>query len=160
MPCHSMDIVDVVNPGQIPVLTCDTLAKQSQWSWPTGYGEDRFFLMLGGLYIEMASLKALGGLLEGSSWTGALTQTGLTTSGTADLFLKASHVTCTRRAHQVTASRCIYFSSLPAGSTIRLWKMQVKWCHLKSGVIQGLMHVLNSKSGTSSCSRNWLLWST
>jgi len=39
---HAMDVVktavDVLNPGQIPVLTCDqplyTLAKQIQWSWP------------------------------------------------------------------------------------------------------------------------------
>ncbi|KAG0723068.1 hypothetical protein GWK47_043326 [Chionoecetes opilio] len=109
---HSMDIVktavDVLNPGQIPVLTCDQplyiLAKQIQWSWPTSYGEDRFVVMFGGLHIEMASLKVLGDLLEGSGWTGALVQAGVATSGTADSFLKASHVTRTRRAHQVTAS--------------------------------------------------------
>ncbi|KAJ8027926.1 hypothetical protein HOLleu_30023 [Holothuria leucospilota] len=109
---HSMDIVktavDVLNPGQIPVLTCDqplyTLAKQIQWSWPISYGEDRFIVMFGGLHIEMASLKVLGDLLEGSGWTGALVQAGVATSGTADSFLKASHVTRTRRAHQVTAS--------------------------------------------------------
>ena len=109
---HSMDIVkmavDVLNPGQIPVLTCDqplyTLAKHIQWSWPTSYGEDRFIVMFGGLHIEMASLKVLGNLLEGSGWTGALVQAGVATSGTADSFLKVSHVTRTRRAHQVTAS--------------------------------------------------------
>lgn len=109
---HSMDIVktavDVLNPGHIPVLTCDkplyTLAKQIQWSWPTTYGEDRFIVMFGGLHIAMASLKVLGDLLEGSGWTEALVQAGVPTSGTADSFRKASHVTRTVRAHQVTAS--------------------------------------------------------
>ena len=52
----------------------------------------------------MAALKTLGDLLEGSGWTGTLVQAGVTTSGTADFFLKASHVTYTHRAHQVTAS--------------------------------------------------------
>lgn len=39
---HSMDIVkkavDILNPGEVPVITCDqplyTLAKQIQWTWP------------------------------------------------------------------------------------------------------------------------------
>ncbi len=57
--------------------------------------------MFGGLHIEMASLKTL---LEGSGWTGALVQASVAAPGTADSFLKASHVTRTRRAHQVTAS--------------------------------------------------------
>ncbi len=54
--------------------------------------------MFGGLHVEMAALKTLGDLLEGSGWTGALVQAGVATSGTADSFLKASHVTRTRRA--------------------------------------------------------------
>lgn len=65
---HSMDIVktavEVLNPGQVPIITCDqplyTLAKQIQWNWPTTHGED-----------QMAALKTLGDLLEGSGWTGA-----------------------------------------------------------------------------------------
>ena len=54
--------------------------------------------------IEMAALKLLGDLLESSGWTGALEQAGVATAGTANSFLKASHVTRTRRAHQITAS--------------------------------------------------------
>lgn len=61
-------------------------------------------MMFGGLHIKMTSLKVLGDLLEGSGWTGALVQAGVATSGTADSFLKASHVTRIRRVHQVTAS--------------------------------------------------------
>jgi len=60
--------------------------------------------MFGGLHIEMASLKVLGDLLEGSGWAAAVVQAGVATSGTAHSFLKASHVTRTRRAHQITAS--------------------------------------------------------
>ena len=71
-----------------------TLAKQIQWSWPASYGEDWFVVMFSGLHI--------GDLLESSGWTGALIQASLTTPGTADSFLKASHVTRTRRAHQIT----------------------------------------------------------
>ena len=109
---HSMNIVksavEVLNPGQVPVLACDqplyAVAKQIQWTWPESYGENRFVIMFGGLHIEMATLKVLGDLLDESGWTGALTQAGIAGPGTADSFLKAAHVTRTRRAHQVTAS--------------------------------------------------------
>ena len=60
--------------------------------------------MFGGLYIEMAAFKVLGKWLETSGWTRALSQAEVASSGTADSFLKASHVTKTRRAHQVTCS--------------------------------------------------------
>jgi len=109
---HSMDVVkqavEILNPGQVPIITVDqplyTVAKQIQWSWPATHGEDHFIVTFGGLHIEMAALKTLGDLLDGSGWTGALVQAGIATPGTADSFLKASHVTRTRRAHQVTAS--------------------------------------------------------
>lgn len=109
---HSMDVVkqavDILNPGQRPIITVDqplyAVAKEIQWSWPATHGEDHFIVMFGGLHIEMAALKTLGDLLEGSGWTGALVKAGVATPWTADSFLKASHVTRTRRAHQVTAS--------------------------------------------------------
>jgi hypothetical protein len=34
------------------------------------HGEDHFVVMFGGLHIEMAALKTVGDLLEGSGWTG------------------------------------------------------------------------------------------
>ena len=49
-------------------------------------------------------LRLVVDLLEGSGWTGALVQYGVATSGTADSFLKASHVTRTRHPHQITTS--------------------------------------------------------
>ena len=73
---HSMDVikdcVNRVNPCQTPEIAMDqplfTLAKlkQIQWNFPQKYGEDKFVVMFGGLHVEIAFLKALGGLLDGS----------------------------------------------------------------------------------------------
>ena len=43
----------------------------------------------------------LGDYLEDSGWTTALIQAGIASSGTADSFLKAAHLTRTRHGHQV-----------------------------------------------------------
>ena len=52
----------------------------------------------------MVAFKIFGDLLDGSGWTEALVQAKVAIAGTADPFLKASHLTCNRHAHQVTAS--------------------------------------------------------
>eukprot|EP00745_Piridium_sociabile_P019361 TRINITY_DN2926_c0_g1_i1.p1 TRINITY_DN2926_c0_g1~~TRINITY_DN2926_c0_g1_i1.p1 ORF type:complete len:195 (+),score=50.86 TRINITY_DN2926_c0_g1_i1:2-586(+) len=100
--------VEHVNPGQTPVVTLDqplfALAKQIQWKWPEKYGEEKMVVMFGGLHIEMAALKTLGDWLRGSGWVQALVQAEIATPGTADSFLRAAHVTRTRRAHQITAA--------------------------------------------------------
>lgn len=109
---HSMDIirraVEHVNPGQIPVVAVDqphfALAKQVQWTWPDTHGEDQFVIMFGGLHIEMAMLKLLGDWLEDSGWTNALVQADIASSGTANSFIHANHVTKTHHAHQVIAA--------------------------------------------------------
>jgi len=108
---HGMTVLysatEFLNPGQIPVMTFDAplfaLAKFIQWNWPNTHGEDKFIVMFGGLHIEMALWKTYGDYLQGSGWTSALTQAGVASSGTVDSFLKASHLTRTRRAHQITA---------------------------------------------------------
>ena len=107
---HSMNMikasVDMLNPGQTPVVAFDqplyATAKQIQWNWPNLYGEDKF-VMFGGLHVEMAAFKILGEWLEISGWTHALTQADVASSDIAESFLKASHATKTRRAHQITA---------------------------------------------------------
>ncbi|KAG7175668.1 hypothetical protein Hamer_G024292 [Homarus americanus] len=108
---HSIDViknaVEHLNPGQTPVVTLDqplyALAKQIQWAWPKRYGEDKLVVMFGGLHIEMAALKMLGDWLEGSGWVEVLVQAEIATPGSADSFLRAAHVTRTKRAHQITA---------------------------------------------------------
>ncbi|KAJ8416192.1 hypothetical protein AAFF_G00382140 [Aldrovandia affinis] len=109
---HSLDVVskavEHLNPGQSPVVTFDqplyALAKQIQFKWPEKYGEDKLVVMFGGLHIEMAVLKMLGNWLQGSGWVEALVQADISSPGTADSFLKAAHVSRTRRAHQITAA--------------------------------------------------------
>ena len=104
---HGMDIIktitDYLNPGQIPVIANDqplfALSKYVQWRWPETHGERKFVVMFGGLHIEMALWNAIGDFLEGSGWTVALSDAGIASSGTADSFLKAAHLTRTRRAH-------------------------------------------------------------
>ena len=109
---HSMDVVkkavDILNPEQVPIITVDqplfTIAKQIQQNWTASHGEDQFIVMCGGLHIEMAAFKTIGHLLDSCGWTGALVQANVATLGIADSFLRVTHVTRTRRAHQITAS--------------------------------------------------------
>ena len=54
------------------------------------------------LHIKTTLLKCIGDLLNGSGWTSAISQANIATPGTAESFLKASHVKKTARAHQVT----------------------------------------------------------
>lgn len=49
-------------------------------------------------------MQVLGEWLEESGWTNALVQADAASIGKADSFIKASHVTKTRHAHQVTAA--------------------------------------------------------
>ena len=60
--------------------------------------------MLSGLHIEKTAWKALGKWLDSSGWTTALVQADITSPGKVCSFLKASHVSGTRHAHQVTAA--------------------------------------------------------
>ena len=99
--------VNHLNPGQVPMIAFDqplyAVAKEIQWNWSDSYGEGKFVIMFGGLHIEMAFLKVIGGWLEGSGWTTALADANVATPGTAESFIKAASVTRSRRAHQVTA---------------------------------------------------------
>ena len=107
---HGMDVqkqtIQYLNPGQIPVTTFDqplfALAKIVQWKWPDAYGEQKFVVMLGGLHTEMALWNTLGDVLESSGWTAALAEAEVTSSDTAASFLKVTHLTRTRHAHQIT----------------------------------------------------------
>ena len=111
MILHAMNTVkssiEFLNPGQTPVITCDqplyAIAEKIQWQWLETQGERNFVVVLGGLHIEMTAWRTLGDLLDGSGWTSAITHANVVSSGTADPFLKASHVSRTRHAHQVTA---------------------------------------------------------
>ena len=108
MIMHSMNViksaVQHIEPGETPVITLDqplfAAAKQIQWNRPASHGENQFVIMLGGLHIEMAAFKVLGNWLDGSGWTSVIADDGATSTGVADSFIKASHLTRTRRAHE------------------------------------------------------------
>ena len=80
--------IDLVNPGQIPVLTMDqplfTLGKRIQWQQPDVFGEDKFVIMMGPLHIEMALFKTIGDFVAGSGWTNAIAHADIETPRTAD----------------------------------------------------------------------------
>ncbi|KAK3923417.1 Envelopment polyprotein [Frankliniella fusca] len=108
---HTLEVVGKavakVNSEQIPVVVGDqplyALLKQVQYTFPDTHGENKYFIMMGGLHIEMAALRIVGDWLDGSGWVSALTQAEVTTEGRAESLIKASHVTRTRYALQVTA---------------------------------------------------------
>ena len=56
-------IIQHINPNQITIISGDqpvyALLQQIQWKYPNKFG-DNFLIMMGGLHIEMAILKALG----------------------------------------------------------------------------------------------------
>ena len=101
---HRTDVIrqatTFLNPGQVQVISVDqllfALVKMVQWKWPTSHGGQAFVAMMGGLHVEMALLREVGDLLDGSGWTTALTEADVASSSVADSFLKASHLTRTR----------------------------------------------------------------
>ena len=59
------------------------IGKQIQWRSPQLYGEDKYVMMLGPLHIEMAALKVIGDLIEGSGWANAIAQANVANQGTS-----------------------------------------------------------------------------
>ena len=108
---HALNVIRIavkeLNPAQVPIVTLDqplySLAKQVQWCWPETHGEEHFVIILGGLHIEMCCLKMIGEWLQDSGWVDAIVQAKVASPGTAESLLKASHVSRSRRAHQITA---------------------------------------------------------
>ena len=108
---HGMETIKktthFINPQQVPVMACDcpifAVAKQIQWRFPEVLGENKFIVMFGGLHLEKGLWNALGDLLEGSGWSTAISEAGISTSGSAQALLRCAHITRTRHAHQVTA---------------------------------------------------------
>ena len=80
-----------------------TLAKKIQWKFLDTHGDNKFVVMLGAMHTEKMVLEMIGNWLEGSGWTTALTNSGITSSGVAESFIGVSHLTRIRYFHQVTA---------------------------------------------------------
>ena len=101
---HSTEVINAavqhLNPGQVTVIAADQrgqantvdMAKYTRRRLP-------FRKQMPSLFV----IQLLGNWVEDSGWTSDLTQAKIASSGTADSFISASHVTKTRHAHQVTA---------------------------------------------------------
>ena len=148
MILHAMEIMEIVpkclDERQMPVIAMDqplyALAKEIQWSSSTPYTEENYVVILGGLHIEMCVLKLLGVWLEKCGWDSALVQASITIVGKANAFLKASHVTRTRYAHQVTAA-ALYFLQKQAHECSDDSETFENWCKRKPS------NILNSCTG-------------
>ena len=113
MAWHAMKVlckaVNYLNPGQIPVMVAEQslfmLAKKLQWKFPqTELGEDSFLVILGPMHIEKMLWSLSGDWLDGSGWTTALTNSGISTSGKAQSFIGVHHICRTRYIHQVSVA--------------------------------------------------------
>ena len=111
MQKHCMEVAIAVtnkmNPGQTPVLTNDNplyaICKQLQLQHKETLGEDKLFLKIGDLHVEMLIIMILAVLLNCSGWAEALSDAGITTPGRAEgLANSSSDVNLAAYAHQVT----------------------------------------------------------
>ena len=97
-----------VNPSQIPVITADqpvyAIAMQVQWLYLNSYGEDKVFVMMGALHIEMCLLSAIGDWLEGSGWVEILVRADIKSPGRAESMLQGRQVKRCRYVHQITCA--------------------------------------------------------
>ncbi len=110
---HGMKVlrqaISYLNPGQTPVMVADqplfTLAKKLQWKFPqTDHGEDSYLVTLGAMHTEKMLWGVSGDWLDGSGWTTALTNSGISTSGRAQSFIGVNHICRTRYMHQVSVA--------------------------------------------------------
>ncbi|KAL7395746.1 hypothetical protein ABVT39_022389 [Epinephelus coioides] len=113
MAWHAMKVlrqtISYLNPGQTPVMVADqplfTLAKKLQWKFPLAeLGEDSFLVTLGPMHTEKMLWSVSGDWLDGSRWTTALTNSGISTSGKAQAFISVHHICRTRYMHQVSVA--------------------------------------------------------
>ena len=80
--CHVMSInrkiTNFLNTSQTPLDVCDqpvyALTKTIQWRFPTEFGMESYFSLLGGLHIEQSILMIHGKLIDGSGLERYLTQ--------------------------------------------------------------------------------------
>lgn len=113
MVWHGMKVlhraISYLNPGQTPVMEADqplfTLAKKLQWKFPhTELGENSFLVTLGAMHTEKMLWNVSGDWLDGSGWTTAITNSGISTSGKAQSFISVHHICRTRYMHQVSVA--------------------------------------------------------
>ena len=98
---HSSEFAYSFSPF-MPVVLNLGVAINISWARPKSLMIYQHILCCG-LHIEKASIHMIGDWLEDSDWVEALLEAKVASSWPADSFLKATHITRTRHARQVTA---------------------------------------------------------
>ena len=128
---HCMQVIikttNHLNTGQTPVMAVDqplyAIAKRLQWQFPqSSIAEDKFLVMLGAMHVEKVLWTCAGDWLESSGWTTIIINAGITSSGSAQSMLKASHICRTRYIHQAFAA-CIYALAKGAYESLKITEM-------------------------------------
>ena len=108
---------------------------------------------------EMAVLRTIEDIFDGSGWTDALTQADIASVVTCEGFLHASHVTKTHRAHQLLPQLYISCSRKPTWIPTR-WKtvtaVTSKQMDSQSGVQRSLKCTHSSIFGRQCWTLNYL----
>ena len=98
--------ISSINPGQIPVDTCDqpvyALAKEIQWRYPNDFSDNQYFAIFGGLHIEQSLLGIHGELIAGSGLAKILEVNDLSTIGVSAASLDVSEIKRSRYCMQVS----------------------------------------------------------
>ena len=73
--------------------------------------------------------------MDNSGWVAVINQSGLASAGTADSFLKVSHITKTRHAHRVTVAALhilmkkayeMYCNSVSVPMSLFMWRKEME----------------------------------
>jgi hypothetical protein len=102
----TMNAINYVNPGQIPVIVGDLpiyiQQKKCHWRYTDEVGESKMVCLMGFLHIEMTSQECGGKLLAGSGWEQMFSLAKVFRPGVAACLLGGKHVKRTRYSYQLT----------------------------------------------------------
>ena len=108
------DTIKYINPGQIPIDTCDqpvfALTKEVQWRYPEKFSDVQYFSILGGLHIEQSLLVVHGEVVSGSGLAEILENNDLSLIGTSTAILDVNNIKRSRYCLQV--SLCAIYKKL------------------------------------------------
>ena len=147
---HCMGIISHtikhINPGQIPIDTCDqpvfALTKEIQWRYPEMFSEEQYFSILGGLHIEQELLVVHGELVAGSGLAKILENNNLSLIGASSANLDVNNIK--RARYYLQVSVCAVYKKL-------------KEAHSKSCSELPILQWLDERAHTSEMCLYWKL---